>query len=305
MTALDGLEIEFTNLSNKSIGANNEQVKFTEFFLQGSILDSAVETIKQRLTSICDSTPGEEFLECENIFILGDANQIQGLQSKPARSNRKKNKDDSLDSIGRSPQAGGPHSNNPNIPVQSPMSVMAMTPGTPGMANANNMNFKPIQISTTRHINQNQPNSSKPYTVKYYGNLIDKGDIHNRKKTDKPVLIRPCVISLCSESVLRLIKDCWGFTLTADFACKGIQFVKSEVDYKRNLVFYIKVRVFKILRKNETNQAPLDPQTKSHLIDVSMISPYSGDKELLNVASNVLKNFCDQLKPLVNLDKVF
>ena len=47
----------------------------------------------------------------------------------------------------------------------------------------------------------------------------------------------------------------------------------------------------------------LEPQTTSHMVEASIISPASGNKEHSQQASQILYNFASQLKPLCNLDK--
>lgn len=359
MTANDGVDIEFSNLSDKSIAANNEQTKFTEFFLEGSFQDSNLEIVKQRIKAICDNVDPEEYAENESQYILGDPLQITGLTSfKPTVGKGKgkgrtshSNKDDrdtSLDTINPSP-----------MPVQSPMSVGSIGPGGyhpstgtphtpqsganlggtsgpgsvgvsgpgssgPGAAGfgsfpgnmTTGLPFKPVAIWITNFINQN-----KPHQVKYYGKLLEKGSTdptftsNKNRKTGKQVLIRPVVISNCSPStgvthgIFRLLKDCWDFKLTADFICKGFQYCKQEVDYKRNITWLIKVRIFKIYQKvpdpSNDGKIIIDKQTSSYLVNASLISPYSGNKEMMAASASILKNFCEQLKPLVNLEKIY
>ena len=103
MIADDGHEIELSNLHDKSITANNEQVKYTEFFLEGSFQDGNLEIIKQRLKALCDDIEAEEFSDLEQQWVLGDPGQLPSLQIKPMAKKKGRthsNKDDnSLDTI--------------------------------------------------------------------------------------------------------------------------------------------------------------------------------------------------------------
>jgi len=332
MTALDGTEIEFSNLNDKSNTANHDQQKFTEFFLEGSIPDQSVDIVKQRLKAICDNNSDEEFHETEFQYVLGDAYQLPGLVNRPSKGGGKKgrggshssagNKDDSLDVISQSPGVGSNH------PIQSPMSVgsnnLNFPPSTPsgrdhntGPAGAGTISsFRPVSVWITKTETNHPHQASRPLQVKYYGKLQEKGDPNNRKKGDKPCLIRPAVISNCTPGIIKLLKECWDFKLNVEFTCKGFQYCKAEYDLKRDIRWLIKVRLFKIKQKSQTivtdnkqgdkvTTTTNPQQTGSYLLNVSLLSPFTGNREMMTLAANVVKNFSDQLKPLVNLEKIY
>ena len=188
-------------------------------------------------------------------------------------------------------------------------------------------NFKPILISTTQPLPQRR---ERLVIVKYSGNLIEKGDrekisqkqsqiaSNNKSSVLQQVLIRPTCISSCSENVINLIKNCWNFNTSAEFICKGNVYCKIEEDFKRNLKFNIKVRVFNIFKyKKNLNQMTndgqvdkhggitYDRQTHSNMIEVSLVTPNTGNREYMVLAAGVLKNFVDQMRPLVNLERIF
>lgn len=136
--------------------------------------------------------------------------------------------------------------------------------------------------------------------VAYYGDI--------KTQSDKWILTRPCVITTATPEVHKLIVECWNFKKQVEFLTQGQQFVKHIV--KNGVKWYIKIRFFKIYKlykdQNQTGQEPkIEQLTTSHLLEISLISPHAGQPPLHICASQVLKSFSDQLKPLVNLEKVY
>lgn len=283
--------------------------------------------------------------------IRGLENRPMTKHNKKSRS--QSNRDDSIDSMGNSLQSpyGAPESpRNPmsNMPM-TPSGMGGMGPysvgppsvgghfgtgGPPSVASlhqqnqsqhslsTNHPNFKPIIISTTQQLPQRR---ERPIQLKYSGNLIEKGDrekmsqkqaqiaSNNKLSVLQQVLIRPTCVSSCSDTISNLIKSCWTFTSNCEFICKGHIFCKVHEDFKHNVKFNIKVRVFNIFRYDKSVNGVTDKnggikydrQTSSYLIEVSLVTQNSGNRDLMVLAATALKNFSDQMRPLVNLERVF
>lgn len=122
----------------------------------------------------------------------------------------------------------------------------------------------------------------QPWTLCYIGSpeLGDK----TRLST-----VRTCVEVNCTQNVCPFLQEL-GFTMDYEFVSQGWLFKKNR----------LKATVAKICRLvNPLNAEQLVPLSKSHLVEVSTISS-SGNEQ----AGNEIHSFSEQLKPLVNLDKI-
>jgi len=80
-----------------------------------------------------------------------------------------------------------------------------------------------------------------------------------------------------------------GFRVEYDFVAQGWKFRKNK----------LKATVCKIYRiNNPPSLEQLSPMTKSHLVEVSVISSSSDER-----AAAEVNTFSEQLKPLLNLEK--
>lgn len=126
----------------------------------------------------------------------------------------------------------------------------------------------------------NYPN--QPWTLCYLGNP-EIGD-RNRLTT-----VRTCVEVNCTQNVCNFLQDL-GFSIDYELVSQGWLFKKGR----------LKTIVAKICRMlNSSNTDQLSPISKSHLVEVSTISSSSNEQ-----AANEVHAFSEQLKPLVNLDKI-
>lgn len=129
---------------------------------------------------------------------------------------------------------------------------------------------------------RNLSNPELPWTLCYLGNP-EVGD------RTRPTTVRTCVEVNCSPNVCNFLQEL-GFGLEFEFISQGWAFRKNR----------IKATVVKILRvANPQNLDQLVPLSKSHIVEVSTISG-SGNEQ----AAGEVSAFAEQLKPLVNLDKI-
>lgn len=122
----------------------------------------------------------------------------------------------------------------------------------------------------------------QPWVLCYLGNP-EVGD------RTRPTTVRTCVEVNCTQNVCSFLQEL-GFTIEYEFVSQGWLFRKNR----------LKAVVAKICRMlNSPLTEPLVPISKSHLVEVSMISDSGNDQ-----AANEVHSFSEQLKPLVNLDKI-
>jgi len=122
----------------------------------------------------------------------------------------------------------------------------------------------------------------QPYTLCYLGSP-EVGD------RNRPSTVRTCVEVNCTQNVGAFLQEL-GFTLDYEFVSQGWLF-------RKNRLTATVAKIFKIANSPNTDQ--LIPFTKSHLVEVSTISSSSNEQ-----AANEIHSFSEQLKPLVNLDKI-
>lgn len=122
----------------------------------------------------------------------------------------------------------------------------------------------------------------QPWQLCYLGNpeLGDKS---------RPTTVRTCVEVNCTQNACLFIQEL-GFIKEYEFISQGWQFTRNR----------LKASVSKIYRMmNPPHTEPLMPLSKSHFVEVSTISN-SGNEQ----AANEVHQFCESLKPLVNLEKL-
>lgn len=104
---------------------------------------------------------------------------------------------------------------------------------------------------------------------------------------NRPTTVRTCVEVNCTNNVCSFLQEL-GFVMDFDFISQGWHFQKNR----------LRVTVTKIFRIHPTNVELSTPMTKSYLIEVSLISSAGNEQ-----APNEVQAFCEQLKPLVNMEK--
>jgi len=123
-----------------------------------------------------------------------------------------------------------------------------------------------------------------PAHIRYLGNS-ELGD------RTRPTLVRACLDVAVSPNVREFLME-MGFRLDHDFVAQGHFFHKGRM----KITVY---KVFKLLTPGKTEQTNLEPLSASHLVELSVVAPL-GQEQI----GEDMKNFAEQLKPLVSLDKI-
>ena len=83
-----------------------------------------------------------------------------------------------------------------------------------------------------------------------------------------------------------------GCRLEFEYVAKGILFRKGRMKVTIT-------KIFKVMVTGPNGGENHEPLTGSHLVELSVLAPSGND-----VVAEDMKNFADQLKPLINLDKI-
>jgi len=280
-----------------------ESQKFLEYFLQGSVFDTSKDELKQRLRALFDNVEPEPFHEHEVSYIIGDKSQISlptnftenNSQPTPAKQSKQSSSDQPAPS--------------PIMPAPSPAGSIhsAATPQAPQTPQSINQpasidKIKPVILRTTKNLEGIKPgvpgsiiNNNSSIQTQYCG--------HIQIRDSKLVNVRPCVISSASEGVFKLITDCWGFNRDYEIVTKGHQFKKRVIHRNSGLQWFIKIRVFKILKITQPLAIDKTEPTQGYMVEASIVTPVAGSKDHITQTSQVLYNFANQLKPFCVLDK--
>lgn len=103
-------------------------------------------------------------------------------------------------------------------------------------------------------------------------------------------MVRSCIDVACSEKICDFLTE-MGFKLAFTYLASGYVFKKGRM----------KVIVAKVAKEGDgtVNGEQQEFITNSYLVEVSVVAP-SGQDAL----GDEIRSFADQLKPLVNLDKI-
>lgn len=135
-----------------------------------------------------------------------------------------------------------------------------------------------VSVRVKRQLN----GSDQPWLLCYLGNP-EVGD------KSRLTTVRTCIEVNCSQNVCSFLREL-GFNIDYEFINHGWIFRKNR----------LRVNVSKVCRiLNPNNLDQVCPITKSHLIEVSTIASSGNDQ-----SANEVHSFSEQLKPLVNLEKV-
>ncbi|XP_014218885.1 mediator of RNA polymerase II transcription subunit 18 [Copidosoma floridanum] len=119
-----------------------------------------------------------------------------------------------------------------------------------------------------------------PWQLRYIGQpeLGDKS---------QPTMVRSSLDVATSNTVVEFLTG-MGFNLDFEYIIRGFMFLKGRM----------KVTVSKILKMNQ-GKADVEAISQSYLVELSVLAP-SGQ----NAIAEEIKNFAEQLKPLVQLEKI-
>jgi len=122
------------------------------------------------------------------------------------------------------------------------------------------------------------PSVKVPWQLRYVG---------QPEMSQKATIVRSCYDIACSSNVVEFLTEL-GCRLEYEFICKGSIFRKGR----------IKVTVSKVYKTVGSSIENPEAVTGSHLVELSVLAPSGQD-----AVGEDMKNFADQLKPLVMLDK--
>ena len=107
---------------------------------------------------------------------------------------------------------------------------------------------------------------------------------------NRPTIVRSCYDIACSENAVEFLTKL-GCRLDYEFVLKGFLF-------RKGLMKVTVSKLFKVL-PTPSGVESHEPQSQSHLVELSVLAP-SG----MDAVAEDMKNFAEQLKPLVMLDKI-
>ena len=134
-----------------------------------------------------------------------------------------------------------------------------------------------------------------PWQMRYLG----QPEISQQRST----VVRSCHDIACSENAVEFLSQL-GFRLEFEFAAKGFIYRKGRMKITVS-------KIFKILPAGPSHPPPpatalpngpneaLEPLSNSHLVELSVLAPSGSD-----AIAEDMKNFAEQLRPLVSLDKI-
>ncbi|TRY62843.1 hypothetical protein TCAL_00427 [Tigriopus californicus] len=140
---------------------------------------------------------------------------------------------------------------------------------------------QPLHLRIRRPLEQQ---AECPWQLRYIG----QPELGNR-----PTLVRSCYDIACSDNAVEFLTEL-GCRLEYEFVAKGFLFRKGRMKVTVS-------KIFKTLPPNPNlmGQESLEPLLASHLVELSVLAPSGND-----AVADDMKNFAEQLKPLVMLDKI-
>lgn len=132
-----------------------------------------------------------------------------------------------------------------------------------------------------------QRDNDTPWQLRYLG----QGETGQRATS-----VRSCYDITCSENAVEFLTEL-GCRLEFEYIAKGFVFRKGRM----------KITVSKVHKIGQGPPPPnggppqeaLEPLTGSHLVELSVLAPSGSD-----AVADDMKNFSEQLKPLVTMDKI-
>uniref|UniRef100_A0A803YS98 Mediator of RNA polymerase II transcription subunit 18 n=1 Tax=Meleagris gallopavo TaxID=9103 RepID=A0A803YS98_MELGA len=124
--------------------------------------------------------------------------------------------------------------------------------------------------------------SGMPWHLRYLGQP-EIGD------KNRHALVRNCVDIATSDNLTDFLVE-MGFRMDHEFVAKGHVFRKGIM----KIVVY---KIFRILMPGNTDS--IEPLSLSYLVELNVVAPAGQD-----IVSDDMRNFAEQLKPLVHLEKI-
>lgn len=124
--------------------------------------------------------------------------------------------------------------------------------------------------------------TGSPWHLRYLGQP-EMGD------KNRHALVRNCVDIATSENLTDFLME-MGFRMDHEYVAKGQLFRKGIM----KIMVY---KIFRILVPGNTDS--IEPLSLSYLVELSVVAPAGQD-----IVSDDMRNFAEQLKPLVHLEKI-
>lgn len=122
-----------------------------------------------------------------------------------------------------------------------------------------------------------------PCYIRYLGQA-EVGD------KSRHTLVRACYDVACSNNVREFLNEL-GFKLDHEYVARGYVFHKGRMKAMVS-------KIYRMQQPGKTDQNSLEPISQSHLVELSVVAPLGQDS-----IGDDMKNFAEQLKPLVVLEK--
>lgn len=132
----------------------------------------------------------------------------------------------------------------------------------------------------TLRVRQDTERKNFPWHLRYLG----QSEIGDKNRA---TMVRSCIDIACSPNIGQFLTE-MGFKLHFNFLTRGYMFKKGRMKV-------IVAKIFRTVPGTET----LEAITQSYLVEVSVVAP-SGQDAL----ADEIKAFSEQLKPLVQLEKI-
>ncbi|KAH9519319.1 Mediator of RNA polymerase II transcription subunit 18 [Bulinus truncatus] len=153
--------------------------------------------------------------------------------------------------------------------------------------------YEAVYVLKNNSVQQSQPVSFRvrhalddpeaPDHIRYIGQP-EMGD------RARQTLVRACLDVACSSNVREFLQE-MGFRIDYDYVTKGFFFHKGRM----KVTVY---KVFRLIQPGKIDQTNWEPLSQSHLVELSVVAPL-GQEQI----GEDMKNFAEQLKPLVTLEK--
>ncbi|XP_053205317.1 mediator of RNA polymerase II transcription subunit 18-like [Panonychus citri] len=140
-------------------------------------------------------------------------------------------------------------------------------------------------------VRQDLERKDYPWHLRYLGQP-EIGD-----KT-RATLVRSCIDVACSNNVGQFLQE-MGFKKDYEFYSKGYMFKKGRLKVIVAKVFHLLTPEANQSQQPVFSENNLETVTQSHLVEVSIVAPSGSDP-----LADEIKQFADQLKPLVDLVKI-
>ncbi|KAK9498292.1 hypothetical protein O3M35_002960 [Rhynocoris fuscipes] len=121
-----------------------------------------------------------------------------------------------------------------------------------------------------------------PWQLRYIGQPEGTGD------KSRPTLVRSSIDIGTSATVVDFLQE-MGCRMDFEYIVRGYMFRKGRM----------KVMVSKIFKMNQQKCSDVEPISQSYLVELSVLAPTGQD-----AIAEDMRNFAEQLKPLVILEKV-